>query len=184
MTRRDDAFATARLSKCKTDWEKAKKLRSKVVDMCNSAKNDHIKNNLHDNKHKPKKFWEQLLEVWGTGKQSSRVLLRKNDNNISLSNPLNNSIIPKKDTTDAFNDFFANIAQKIQQNIPPLSPAETKQLDTAIGKNREKHNVETSARQFIFRDITNAEVKKFVKSIKVHKSSGIDGISSNLFFFF
>lgn len=55
-----------------TDWVKAKRLRNKVLDMCNSAKNEHIKTNLRDNKHNPKKFWDQLLHVWGTGKDKKK----------------------------------------------------------------------------------------------------------------
>lgn len=54
MIRRDDAFNPAKCTKLPADWAKAKKLRNKVVDLCNSAKNEHIKNNLRDNKYNPK----------------------------------------------------------------------------------------------------------------------------------
>lgn len=54
MVKRDDAFDTAKTTKLPKDWEKAKKLRNKVVDMCTNAKNDHTRENLHKNKHNPK----------------------------------------------------------------------------------------------------------------------------------
>lgn len=39
---RDDAFTVAKSTKCPTDWEKAKKLRNKRVDLCNNAKNEYV----------------------------------------------------------------------------------------------------------------------------------------------
>lgn len=46
MVRCDDAFDTAKSTNCPKDREKAKKLRNKVVDMCNSAKNENTKTNF------------------------------------------------------------------------------------------------------------------------------------------
>lgn len=171
MTRRDDAFITAKRTKCGSDWVKAKKLRNKVVDLCNSAKNDHIKNNLRDNKHNPKKFWDQLLQVWGTNK------CNRKDNIITLSNQHDNSPIDLNETGNTFNSYFANVAQHIQQNIVPLSSIEINDLKSVTCG----HTAPAPLNQFIFRDTTNAEVKLLVKSIQTHKSSGINGISSNLF---
>lgn len=42
--------------------------------MCNDAKNEFISNNISDNKHNPKKFWDNLLKLWGKSKSKGRKI--------------------------------------------------------------------------------------------------------------
>lgn len=175
MTKRDNAFTTAKRTKLPADWAKAKKLRNKVVDLCNSAKNEHTKNNLRDNKHNPKKFWDELLHVWGKGKDKSK------GKSIYLSGSTEDNDLPLEETANAFNEFFVNIAHRIHQNIDTLTHNEELELGTSQLNYARNHKAPIALKQFIFRDVTNAEVKQLVKSIQIYKSSGISGLTSNLF---
>lgn len=65
ILKRDDAFKTARTSKDPKDWEYAKKLRNKMVDVCNNAKNKFTRVTLEENKCSPKKFWSKINNIWG-----------------------------------------------------------------------------------------------------------------------
>lgn len=175
MIKRDDAFATAKRTKLPADWAAAKKLRNKVVDLCNSAKNEHTKNNLRDNKYNPKKFWDNLLYVWGTGKD------KRKENSIYLTSSSNDNDLPLEETANAFNEFFVNIAHQIHQNINNLTLTEDSDLEASMLNFVSKHKVPIPPKQFIFRDVTNAEVKQLIRSIQIYKSSGITGLTSNLF---
>lgn len=174
MVRRDEAFATARASKCPKDWEKAHKLRNKVVDICTNAKNEHTNHNLQDNKDNPKKFWDNLLKLWGNN-------MKKGSNTINLKNTSTGLNTPVNETSNHFNEFFCNIASQIQQSIQPLSQIEMNDLTHTLQSNPRDNLIAANVPEFSFRDVTNNEVKKLVKKIENHKSFGLTGITSNLF---
>lgn len=115
------------------------------------------------------------MRVWGTDKSNRK------DNVISLSNQSDSNPIPYNETANVFNSFFVNVARRIQQNITPLSNVEIDKLNSNLLTATSNQTSLTTPNQFIFRDTTNAEVKELIKSIQTYKSSGINGISSNLF---
>lgn len=174
MVKRDEAFETARSTNCPKDWVKAKRLRNKVVDLCTNAKNDHTRNNLRENRHNPKKFWSSLLKLWGT--ESG-----KGQNSTNLKNTNTGHETPLNETSNQFNDFFCNIASQIQCNIPQLLPDERKDLSEASNLNQNNTLPRQDIPEFNFRDVTNNVVKKLIKKIENHKSSGLQGIKSSLF---
>lgn len=99
-------------------------------------------------------------------------------------NPVTNVKINAKDTADTFNDFFCNIARKIQSNIKPLNDAEGMRLygQSSINDTM-SHNSSTldfSNVGFNFGEISYDILKTLIKKIEVHKSSGVDHISASL----
>lgn len=114
--------------------------------------------------------------VWGTVKD------KKKSDSIYLSGSSGDVDLPLVETENAFNEFYVNIAHRIHHNIAPLTTNEESILENAMFNHVSNNtNITTSSRQFIFRDVTHAEVKQLVKSIQIHKSSGMTGITSNLF---
>lgn len=122
--------------------------------MCTNAKNDHTKNNLHYDRHNPKKFWDNLLKLWGSNNSKSL-------NTINLTDPNTELEIPSSETSDHFNDFFCNIAGQIQQSMKPLSQTQSKDLFATLIQNANNPtSLYKTTNEFSFRDLTNNEVKK------------------------
>lgn len=79
---------------------KAIKVVIYVIDLCNLAKNEYTKNNLGENMHNPKKFWDQLLQMRDDGK------VKSNPNKLSLTDPATWNDSATDETANVFNNFF------------------------------------------------------------------------------
>lgn len=123
-------------------YENAKKLRNKVVDLCNNAKNEYTYNNIEDNRHNPKKFWNNIQKLWGDASN-----LSSKNNQILLSDPVTGKNCKSTDSADVFNEFFCNIASKIQSNIQALTATESNAIKSAQATNSKKLNHKIPFRQ-------------------------------------
>lgn len=129
---------------------------------------------LHNNKLNPNNFWNQLLRIWGGSKE-------RDTSPIFLTHPLTGLDTSPNETSKLCNNYFTNIAKEIHMNFKPLIPAESHKLVHAT-KNHKFDLIQiTAPAQCQFRDVTNSEVKLLVKKIQSDKSSGITGITSNMF---
>lgn len=154
ILKRDNAFELARLSNDPKDWETAKKLRNKVVDVCCCAKNEFTRVSLEENKLNPKKFWAKINSIWGDPK-------KKKDSNeyCILRDPNTQTDGSKLDTPNIFNNFFCTVAPKLQSKITPLSPTEQQKLNSTNSMIHNKPlNPDIPKEKFAFRDITTVEL--------------------------
>ena len=103
-----------------------------------------------------KKFWRNLKEAI-PGKKLS-------DNKISLIDSDTNIEIQEPNVADYINDFFANIGPNLARNLnEPWSY-------NGVMSNTLLPNV----------IISQEEIVKFCKEIKIHKSSSIEGLSRRI----
>lgn len=125
ILRRDDAFAKAKQTKCPKDSRSL--------------------SNLQTSRHNPKKFWNNLLKIWGESRGHNNQTLK-----LILSDPLTNADCDDAEAPNLFNNFFCNIASDIQSGIKPLTDAELRSLNlTSVTAN---HHL--APRQFDFRDVS------------------------------
>lgn len=139
--------------------------------MCNDAKNEFVSNNITYNKHNPKKFWDNLLKLWGKSKS-------RGQKNLYLTDPSTGQNADDEDVPILFNKFFCSIALEIQSNIPHLTPNEKHKLHNATNDTSPTKSCNNQSNEFSFRDLTNNEV---IKRIENHKSSGVPEITSKMF---
>lgn len=82
-------------------------------------------------------------------------------------------------TANQFNNYFSSIAEKLQSSISPLKDGGQRLLDEALPYPHGQNNLnDLLSSVFYFSDVQSQELKTLIKSIEVHKSSGI---SSGLF---
>ena len=134
--------------------------KRKVRRMLNIAKQDLIVTSLNENRNNPRRFWRIINEDLGLN--SKKVSEKCSRLRISA-----DTIIQGIEVGDYLSDYYANngktLAEEItQQRIPNLE----KYPDVATG--------------FDFFFIPMHVVEKMVKSINIHKSSGIQDINSEL----
>ena len=161
MKDRDSALRKATRTKDPKDKKAARLARNKVNTLIRVAKNNFIKGKLENFRDNPKKFWEQIKSVMPTSNFSNAIFLENN-----LGQKLNN-----KEAADKVNKYFTNIgselALKIQQNninIPPPPPAPAPALEPKL----------------VLHQPTQENIQKWVKNIKVFKSSGLPKIASRI----
>lgn len=166
MVKRDNLFRDAKKSKDPDKWSEAKEFRNTVNESCKRAKEVYIKCKLNEFEGNPRKFWE-LLKPLCTSEG------KKDDETIKL-----DGCTSVSETADAFNDFFLNIGVKLGSEIAKLNSDEKEELnkhyDCKINKATKEGII------FKFRRTNSIELELLVKDIKIHKASGVEGISSYL----
>ena len=153
---KDELLTKAKRTNKPEDWEQARRIRNQTKTWIQQAKADYIKNKLEQSKGDHKKFWRTIKQVIPDNKSQSTELV--------LKDTTSGQTIPKNQTADYINNFFANVGSNLAKNCKlPWIPSSQPHQPT--------HNIDMT---------TSHLVHKLVKEIDCSKSSGIDNISSKV----
>ena len=124
-----------------------------------NAKEEYIKEQLENSKNNPRKFWRNINEISGLGKSkcNSKIWKIIDDNGNEYEN---------QSVSDFLNMFYTNAGPNLAEKLSDSWKAENS-------------GIQTNSR-FIFNRISEFQVSKIVKDIKVFKSCAIDNLSSRL----
>ena len=125
------------------------------------AKKEYYANKITRHKNDIKKTWGIISEIMNKG--------RKKSNFPPFFEVDNKKITERKDIANEFNKFFATVGQKLADEI------DQKGLPSVNSYLGQKPNS-----QFSFKPTTPERIQKILDNIKPKKSSGIDGITSEL----
>ena len=152
---RDYFFNKAKNSNTDGDSFVARNLRHIANKAVRAAKAEFVKAELHRNKSNPNKFWRYI---------KTHVLPNSPSGNINLTNS-DGSKLNKQQTADTINDYFANIGLNLASNIPqgPTTLCRVTQPPADI---------------FNLQPVTEDQVKKQLKMLATHKSSGLTELST------
>ena len=154
--------------KTEINKQRYNKQRNFCVSQVRRAKQDYFQNINENHISDNKKFWK-TVKPYFSNKHSS-------NERITLLN--NGKIISKDDElAHAFNDFFANIVKKLNLPDPPASTTNIKNpiyKSIAMFEHHPsikaiKQNMKTLP-SFSFRDVTNTEVERVIKSLNSGKA--------------
>ena len=141
-----------------------KTLRNKVSALIDIAKKDAYRSKIEDGKSDPRNIWK-LFQDFGIDKKE-----RENKSNIKLKSD-DKLVTNQIDLTEMFNDYFVNIASKLKE-----SPIQT---DFAKLNNYVSAKVPSDT-EFKIPMTTHTFVKKFLSSLNVNKSTGLDNIGPKI----
>ena len=141
-----------------------KTLRNKVSALIDIAKKDAYRSKIEDGKSDPRNIWK-LFQDFGMDKKE-----RENKSNIKLKSD-DKLVTNQIDLTEIFNDYFVNIASKLKE-----SPIQT---DFAKLNNYVSAKVPSDT-EFKIPMTTHTFVKKFLSSLNVNKSTGLDNIGPKI----
>ena len=132
----------------------SKYFRNKCNTLIRDSKSDYIKTSLDANVLNPRKYWKILNSMLKTGKETTVDFEFINqDSKVS---------IPKEDTADFLNDYFANVGTRKAPNRNRY-PDEHVQCDALhIG------------------NVSEIEIKKLLVEIDVSKDSCVEGVRSGI----
>lgn len=108
IKQRDKAYKTARISKCKEDWDLFRRLRNNIVDICRKAKRDYLEEKLDNNKKDPKQMWKVLKEVL-KGNTSSNEYKELQCGNKTINNV--------KEMVNTFNFYFIDSVRQLRSKL-------------------------------------------------------------------
>ena len=149
----------ARTTKNALDWSIFQEKRRYLSSLIRVTKSNMVKTKLSQNKQNPKKFWETINDTF-------RNLKAKSELEVTLID-CNNSDVPIKDSANFMNAHFCSLGSMKNHNAPPNTIIQSV-VDTK------------SHTEFEFVTVTEKEVKPFVESIDVNKSSSIQHLNSRL----
>ena len=130
-------------------------IRNRVSNAVRSARNAYYHSNFEQSERNPRKIWEIINEILG----------RKNEQKLSIKNLETSSGIVSsgQDIANGLNDFFSNIGQDLNNNVPPT--------DVHFS-----HFMQTFPNcEFTFTPVTEEEVIKTVTSLN-NTGAGYDEI--------
>ena len=160
MKNRDKALQQYKRTKSDEDKNKMRRMRNMVNVAVKAARNDYVKTQLDTHQKDPKKFWKNINEILPSKNDGTNLdnIFDKNRNRIS------HDKLP-----DAINTFFATIGKELD-----------KQFDD---NDRHGHQYPGIVRDEIipldsFEMITVDSLNDELKKIAIHKSSGIQNLSS------
>ena len=160
ITHKDYLYTKAKLSDSPNDWNTFRQKKNEIKKLLQSAKEEFIKDKLDNLKDNPRKFWRDINEMSGIGKNVKR---KKGCTKVEDEN---GTVHENQSAADFMNNYYVNVG-----------PSLAKEHD--ISWDKTKCKIKTNA-QFTFDIITEIEVNNLVKEIKITKSSAIEGISSRL----
>ena len=167
MKNRDASLKQYLKSKKEDDKKEIRRMRNMVNIAIRNARNEYIKNQLEIHQKNPKKFWKQISDILPSKSE--------NQNYDNIKNNLNDSI-PKEKLPDFINTYFATIGKQLDKNfinipMPPNNNQNNQNnLLPLVGNN-------ANILKF-FRMINIQQLEKEINGIAVHKSSGIQNLSS------
>ena len=160
MRKRDKAYKVARKKKDDVSWRKAHFLRNRVGMMIKGYKKEKIQSELNINRANPKKFWNNIREIWPKEISTEVHSLKEEDGP---------DLYEGDELADHVNKYFANIGLKLANNISSHLH-DIKPL---------YHTVQNFTRDEILSvAITEDELLQIIKKIDVNKSSAIENIRS------
>ena len=160
MRKRDKIYKQARANKDPTTWRKAQFLRNRVEMLIKNYKRNKINDELNRNRTNPKKFWENIQEIWP--KAGSVVVHSLNDEN-------SDEMVQGTDLANYINSYFANIGTKLANDID-MTGAARPLLHHTVLNDKEDRIMSTP--------ITVDEMLKIVNNIDISKSSSVENIRS------
>ena len=138
------------------DWNIARMLRHRVINLVRYSKADYIKSNLETYKDDAKKYWRTIKSVLPDGKNNvNNVIKLKDETGKDVENCR---------TAEFINQFFVSIGPKLAKSFDSEW--------TYYGPSLEQ--------TFEFKLITNECTHNIVKTINTNKSSGIANLSSQI----
>lgn len=158
MKERGQLYQKAKKSGDPTDWVNARKIRNLSNREVKNAKNSYVINQLHINEEDAKKFWETLNEIYPSKKDTSR-------NTKEITQMVNGNMISLEDTADCMNNFLCTVGSNLANNKP---------------NKLHSHNIPLHPTSFSLPAITLEETIEAIKSIKIYKSSALDGLTSRV----
>ena len=141
------------------DWVTFTKKKNEVKKQLATVKENYIKGKLDELDGNPRKFWREINNISGLGKN-------KNGRKCTKIIDENNNTHENLDAAEFLNNYYVNIG-------PNLAKSHNKQWV----KEKCIINVETT---FNFTWVTEIEVKRPVKEICITKASAIERLSSRL----
>ena len=156
LANRDEAIRVARRTGHMDDLVYARRIRNRTKALVNKAKVDFYTNQLNDNKDDPRKYWQQIYTVLNKNKNENRLNIEDDNGNV-----LEHEYVP-----EFINNFFTTIGAKLVKDNPKM-----------------KYNfvppvIVQNINPFQLQEIQIDQLLVLLKQIKVHKSSGLDNISS------
>ena len=135
-----------------------KNLYNKV---CRRAKLDHTRQIYTEHKNDAKKLWSLINSSIGRKtKQGADIPIFFKENNIIFDN--------YKDIAEGFNNFFINIGQKLQTNLPVSNKSITDYLGNKVPST------------FIFNFIDDKDIIEACSKLKPKTSQGLDFLSNTI----
>ena len=155
MNTRDQMLRKARKYNKEDDWVAYKRLRNRCTNMLKQAKSNYHKNLINENSFNPKGFWNAVKNIFPTKSKG-----------ISGANiPSMDKKDKKKNSTEHFREYFSSVVQKLK--------TKTFYLKNCIWKPPKPITKRTND-IFKFKYVSHVFVKKYIKSLKRKKATGID----------
>ena len=155
---KDEYFRTYNCSKTDQDWDVYKSQRNRVKFLIKNGKEEFIKELVETNSGNPKKFWRIINNTSGLGKE------KRNIASISL---VDENMETKQgiDAVKYMNEYYASAGYNL------LKDFSTTWQSIGFG----------DYPGFVFENISEYEVTKLIKDIKISKSSAYSEIGTRLF---
>ena len=160
MRRRDKMYREARRKKDAILWRKATFLRNRVEMEIKIYKRKKIKDELQQNRHNPKRFWENI------NSKGTNVQGLKSEDEVGM-------FYEGGDLDEHINDYFVGIGEKLARKITQMNSAELSS-SLALGPVN-IHNDEIGNNL-----ITSDEIISILKYVKIEKSSAISNIQTKV----
>ena len=139
--------------------------RNKVTTMLRESKQEKYQTYIESNKGKPGSIYKLFQEVGaGKGKQKQSEISSINSNE-------NTCIESPSEISNAFNDFFVNIASNLKEPITPLSHDKLEDFC--------KSKISDST-AFTIPNVEKNKVLKYLLNVDIKKATGTDNIGARL----
>ena len=141
-----------------------KQMRNKVTDLTDIAKKKTYQTKIEEGKSDPRTIWKLFKEFGLKGKGND------NENNFAIKCE-DNIITAESDLAILFNNYFVNVASKLQE---PIINSEFEYLNTFV-ESKVPNDVEFKI------PLTNAAfVNTFLSNLNISKSTGLDNIGPKI----
>ena len=156
---KDNMYKRAKATEAEVDWLAYKVIKKDVKILILNAKEEYIKEQLEQHKNNPRKFWQNVNEISGLGKSKSKSKIGKiiDDNGVEYED---------QSAADFLNTFYTNAGPRLAEQFNN-------------DWNADRCDIKTDS-TFSFCRITEHQVKKIVRDIKIFKSCAIDNMSSRV----
>ena len=159
INQKDFLFNKAKKLPSEENWETFRQKKNEVKKLLSAAKEEFVKEKLHEYETNPRKFWRTINDISGIGKN-------KNSKRCTKIIDSEEKVYEKQEAADFLNNHYASIGPKLAKEHKKKWKKES--CDIKV----------TSS--FSFHWVNEIEVKNLVKEIKITKSSAIEGLSTRL----
>ena len=135
-------------------------IRNQIITLIRRSRNSYYASYFEDNKTNAKKTWEGIRNVINVSKKNRTMPAKLVSNNAE--------IVDNKKMAGAYNEFFVNIGNMVEQKIP-------------VSEKHFSSYLSTSASNSVFlKSVDNKEVLSMLIQLNSSKSCGPNSIPSNL----